>query len=234
MKNEDYISRFKDAPFITEEPLDIIIGGAGGISSWLIVLLSRLQHNLHIYDFDSYEAHNLSGQLIDIQSIGKNKAEAIKELALKLSGNTDIDCYGKYEESSMASNIMICGFDNMEARKTFFNNWLAFVETQEDKSSCIYIDGRLTAETFQIFTLVGDDVNKIKIYQEYQLFADGEVEEAICTFKQTSHIAAMIASMMVANFTNYLVNYKEKDDIRAVQYYIEYISPLNMLSNVLN
>jgi tRNA A37 threonylcarbamoyladenosine dehydratase len=55
--NEELMTRFKDAPFITEHPLDIIVIGAGGISSWAALFLSRLQHNLYVYDFDSFEVY---------------------------------------------------------------------------------------------------------------------------------------------------------------------------------
>jgi len=48
------------------------------------------------------------------------------------------------------------------------------------------------------------------------LFDDSEVEDEPCTLKQTTHMAAMIASYMTGFFTNFIVNVKEKDEVRQV------------------
>lgn len=50
--------RFSDAPwYIPNTP--VLIGGAGGIGSWLGVLLARQDLAITIYDFDSVDLTNL-------------------------------------------------------------------------------------------------------------------------------------------------------------------------------
>ena len=60
---EEHSSRFKDAPWFPKEETNVIVGGAGGIGSWLTLLLSRAGFYPVVYDFDVLEGHNLAGQL---------------------------------------------------------------------------------------------------------------------------------------------------------------------------
>ena len=57
-----------------------------------------------------------------------------------------------------------------------------------------FIDGRLTAEQLQIYCVKYQDIER---YRTEALFSDSDVPDAPCTMKQTSHVAAMIASYMV-------------------------------------
>lgn len=214
--NEELMTRFKDAPFITEHPLDIIVIGAGGISSWAALFLSRLQHNLYVYDFDSFETHNLGGQCAREKDLGKNKAEAIKDLIKEFSPETSIATYGKYEEESMTAPIVICGPDNMAVRKLSFEKWAAEADRE------IFIDARLSAETgFVYVVLPGMEAEYRKT-----LFSDSEAEEPLCSFKQTTHCAAMIGSLITSLFTNWLANKNLEDDVREVPFKTEFIIPL--------
>lgn len=215
MKKE-LMTRFSDAPFITEEPLDIIIIGAGGISSWVALFISRLQHNLYVYDHDSFEEHNLGGQCVRERDLGKNKAEAVKDIVSEFSPETSVSTYGKYEEESMTAPIVICGPDNMEVRKLAFEKWAA----QKDRE--LFIDGRLSAETGFVFVVTPG------LEEDYRLtlFSDAEGDEPLCSFKQTTHCAAMIGSFITSLFTNWLANKNLGDSVRELPFKTEFIIPL--------
>lgn len=62
---ETHSSRFKDAPWFPKEETAIIVGGAGGIGSWLSLLLSRAGFYPIVYDYDRLEEHNLGKSIID-------------------------------------------------------------------------------------------------------------------------------------------------------------------------
>jgi hypothetical protein len=113
---------------------------------------------------------------------------------------------------------MFSAFDNMEARKVMFANWkreaLAFEES-------IFIDGRLLAEQLQVFFVTLD---KADFYEDVYLFEDSEVEDASCSYKQTTHFAATIAAKMVQGFTNWLA----KDAMAEVPFYYEEFGTLFM------
>lgn len=226
--NKDNIERFKDAPWLPKERLQIIIGGAGGISSWLALLLSRINvdNNLDItvYDFDKIEKHNLGGQFYSTNQIGLLKVSAVRQ-NIKLFSDCDIKTYGEYKKDSLIAPIMFSGFDNMSAREIFFSNWkTAYNNIKNDVVSPIFIDGRLNAEQIQIFCV--DNEDKIKEYEK-KLFPENYIADAPCTFKQTSHIATMIASYMVSFFTNHLANCYQQSG-RTVPFFFEVITPLNL------
>ena len=330
--NEIHTSRFKDAPWFAKEEINTVIGGAGGIGSWLTLLLCRAGFTPVVYDFDRLEEHNLAGQMYSKQDAISNKLKvtALKENC-KAFADTDINIFSeRITEETMSHNYVFSAFDNMKARKDMFGAWKVFVEdwksnllpqelvdveektefdvilkaagasklavvklvkdltgaglkeakdmvytldlipgqistpiivkenlnyeeaealvdlfkdigasaeltpihkTEKQMSNIpgdtpIFIDGRLRAEQMQIFCVTP---NNIEAYEAH-LFDDTEVEDAPCTLKQTSHSAAMIASHMVAFFTNHLTNNNAKDIERNVPFLWEYFIPLDYLT----
>lgn len=228
--NEQY-GRVKGAAwFPLLHKKDILLLGQGGIGSWVALLLSRIGVNLHTYDMDTYESHNMTGQLVRAQDIGKNKAESMKEIIHEFSPDCDVMTNGEYKPSSMSNDIVICGFDNMKARRIAFENWNANVleMTPEERKHCFFMDGRLNVEQLQILCISGDREDLRERYEKEFLFDDSVVPEAECTFKQTSHSAAMIAGHMVAFLTNWVFNSEKGKSIRTVPFYYEYVTPLNL------
>ena len=239
---EEHSSRFKDAPWFPKEETNVIVGGAGGIGSWLTLLLSRAGFYPVVYDFDVLEGHNLAGQLYTQKDaeIRALKVDALKSLC-KHFADTDITVMAeKYTKDSMSHHYVFSAFDNMQARKDMFAAWKEYVKEWEDfkgiadaahipnisLSEPIFIDGRLTAEQMQIFCVTPDLIAEY----EKHLFDDTEVEDAPCTMKQTSHSAAMIASHMVGFFTNHMTNNAVKDKDRTVPFFWEYFIPINYIN----
>lgn len=188
----------------------ILLAGLGGIGSWVALLLGRLQPKMmFICDDDIVDATNMSGQFYSIFDAGKAKTTAAcTMLANYANYYSPVTFNEKYTKDSGTSDIMICGFDNMLARKIFFNNWKNRVESlpEERRKECLYLDGRLAAEIFQILCIRGDDTYNMERYEREFLFSDIEADETICSYKQTSFCANMIASCMVNLFVNFCAN----------------------------
>lgn len=216
-------ARFKDAPWYVAQ--EIIVGGVGGIGSWLSFLLSRADHSLYLYDMDTVDLSNIGGQLFSSDDVGKLKTEAIKQMIKKYSFNLQIETFGRYEETSMTSNIMFSCFDNMAARKIMVTNWYNYQmskEIRDQKEVNVFIDGRLEAESLIIYALKSStDYNR---YMN-EFFDDSQVPDAPCTFRATSHNAALIAGNMVAILNNLITNKVEGMEVRDVPYKIKYQLP---------
>jgi len=221
MRRDEIRGRFKDAPWYDNLSANCIVGGAGGIGSWLSFLLARAGFTPILYDYDEIELHNMGGQLFGTKDIGKCKTEAMEEF-IKEYADIEISTFeGKYDEESMTGLYVFSAFDNMKARKDMFENWY---EANKENPYAVFIDGRLLFEQLTIFCVTPDKADK---YREH-LFDDSEIEAENCTMKQTSHSASLIASLMVGFFTNHVTNAKSDGNPRHVPFRYEYFIPLNM------
>lgn len=208
---EETTSRFSGAIWyeaITRKR--IILAGLGGIGSYVAFLLSRMHPaSITLYDDDKVEAVNMSGQFYSLNDVNNFKASAIYS-KMKVYSNfyNGLALVRKFNEDSNSGPIMICGFDNMSARKTFFNSWAGYVSrcSIDGRKSCLFIDGRLAAEEFQVIAVQGDDESAMSRYRSEWLFSDEEAEETLCSYKQTTFMANMIGSVMVNIFVNFVAN----------------------------
>lgn len=189
-------SRFRDAPFFEEaSKIEVCIGGLGGIGTWLALYLSRIVPVIYGYDFDEVEEVNLAGQLFGQHNVGQTKVGAVKSM-IEEFGHAQFYPMAEaiIEESDIPENYVFSAFDNMKARKILFELWKA------NDMRELFVDGRLLADQYEVYIV---QKGQEKRY-EATLFDDSEVEEVACTFKQTSHFAAICAARMVHGFTNYL------------------------------
>lgn len=224
---DETTSRFSGAIWYEQIQKQIVtLAGVGGIGSYCAFLLARMKpERLIIYDPDKVEAVNMSGQLY-----GRNDLGAYKGVALANMIKNYADYYSmithteRFTEESEATDIMICGFDNMEARKVFYNKWKSHIsgKSEEEKAKCLFIDGRLAAEEFQVLSIQGNDNRAMAEYEVMWLFNDAEAEETICSYKQTTFMANMIASVMVNVFVNFIANQCGPIIDRDVPFFISY------------
>lgn len=224
MESQQY-NRFKDAPWFPERDEVTMIGGAGGIGSWLTFFLNKAGFKTIVYDFDTIEEHNLGGQLFRQNDVGDTKVNAIYKIVNEFCGQQVTTFNERITGDSPTHYFMFSAFDNMQARKDLFEVWKRSIPNCP--VTPIYLDGRLTMEQLQIFCVTPENMEQ---YEKDYLFNDSEVEDAPCTMRQTSHSAAMIASHMVGFFTNHITNIYERDIIREVPFYYEYFIPLNLTS----
>ena len=151
----------------------------------------------------------MSGQLYGQTDVGNYKSTALATMIKNYANyNNIVALNDRFEADSEATDIMICGFDNMAARRLFFNKWVHHVQSkpEEERKNCLFIDGRLAAEEFQVLCIKGNDEYNINRYSNEYLFSDAEADETICSYKQTTFCANMIASYMVNLFVNFCAN----------------------------
>lgn len=208
---DEATSRFSSAIWYDNiKKKTVTLAGVGGIGSYVGFLLARMKPAfMFIYDDDIVEAVNMSGQLYGQSDLGRPKVSALAGMIRNYAGYGNVFAMTeRFTNESEASDIMICGFDNMAARRLFFNKWVNHVQSkpEEERKNCLFIDGRLAAEEFQILCIKGDDEYNINRYNNEFLFSDAEADETICSYKQTTFCANMIASYMVNLFVNFCAN----------------------------
>lgn len=208
---DDSTSRFSGTEWynaITQKR--VVIAGVGGIGSNLAFQIARMHPAvLSLFDPDVVEEANMSGQLFGRDDIGKYKVSAIYDMLYNYAPSPIIYTHrNRFLATNNPYDIAMCGFDNMEARKTFFNVWKNHVASLEDdrKKECLYLDGRLSIDMLQVFCITGDDPYNMQRYEQEFLFSDAEAEETVCSMKQTTYLASMIASLMTNLFVNFVAN----------------------------
>lgn len=208
---DESTTRFSGAEWFNEiQKARIIVAGIGGIGSNVAFQLARMiPANLTLYDDDNVEMVNMAGQLFSNNNIGESKVDAIANMIYNYTSMKQVLAIkDKFTLDKEPGDIMICGFDNMRARKTFFNSWCNHISNKsiEERSKCLYLDGRLSMDTLQILCIKGDDQYNIDRYEREFLFADYEADATVCSRKQTTYLACMISSLMVNLFTNFIAN----------------------------
>lgn len=220
-------ARYRGAKWFDEiSKLSVTLVGLGGIGSHTAFQLSRLNFKtMSLFDYDKVEGINLSGQLYSIHDMFALKTEAIWRMLSKYSPQqTNVSTFNVRAENvtEYNSDIFISGLDNMGTRKFLFDKW----ENNGIKSD-LFIDGRLSADSFQIFSMQKTDNECKKIYKDKYLFQDSEGDNVVCSFKQTTYMASMIASMICNIIINYVVG--KMNDVSLIPFMTEYDSNIMQL-----
>ena len=116
-------SRFSDASWFHQSGERVIIGGAGGIGSWLSLLLARVGFDIYLVDFDLVESHNIGGQFFKASDVGMYKTASVNQSIKSFCGNEINTLNERVGENFQGDIFMFSAFDNMEARKHLFNSW---------------------------------------------------------------------------------------------------------------
>lgn len=231
-QNHDREVRFKDADwFDVFRERSIVLGGVGGIGSWLSLFLARANpKNLSMFDDDNVDIGNLGGQFFANSQIGEHKVLAAQQA---IEGFTDMGT-GKtimnlrYEKGGLSDvplrdlGAVFVGFDNMKARAEMFYDWEDICDRLFPRENSIFIDGRMLAEGYQIFAIGQHDRDARILYKEIFLKNDSEIEDLPCTLRATSHAAASLAANMMGIYTNHLSNIVLGDNIREVPFFYDF------------
>ena len=198
--------------------LNIIVAGIGGIGSNAVYQIARMTPAaIYMYDGDIVDVANMSGQLYSREDIGVAKVDALYNMISRYTNTPAVISLNEnFTSTTEAGDIMICGFDNMHARKVFFNAWKQHVLStpEAERNQCLYLDGRLSIDNLQVFCITGDNTWAMEEYSDNYLFLDSEADATICSMKQTTYLACMIGSFItnllvnfVANQTNPIISY---------------------------
>lgn len=204
-------SRFSGAEwFQVAEQQEITFAGLGGIGSWGAFILSRIHPaKMYLYDGDTVEVVNMSGQLYGNMDTFQPKADAIGQFIRNYADYYQANSYAtRFTDNTQATDIMISGFDSMAARKMYFTAWLKHLQTvpKSKLPHCLYIDARMSAEELQIYCMTGADRDYIVEYRDHHLFTDEEADAHLCSYKQTTFCAAIMGGLISNLFVNFCTN----------------------------
>ena len=227
-------ARFRSAEWFSAAQQPVLLVGAGGLGSNIAVSLCRVlgDKKLILLDPDRIEPINLAGQNFGIYDVGRYKAEVVKSQCLNFNPMLHVTAgmvaYGVDTESNLVSpSIYISGLDNMATRALMYSKWKSKVDMAGDdfKKSYLLIDSRLSAETWQIFCIEGNNEKAMKEFEDKWLFSDEEADSTVCSYKQTAFAAQMCAGYVTNLYVNHCFNMTKQPDnplLRYVPFMTEY------------
>ena len=193
--------RFSGLSWATEvQEKEITIIGLGGIGSNVALPLARLNpKKLFLIDPDVVEEVNLAGQAFFNNHIGMKKVDAVAEVLYSWAGYKKIVAIPTLlTEGTDFGEITITGFDNMNARKIAFTNFM------DSPAAKLLVDARMSVDTIQIFTLLKEDTEFLDIYRDKWLFSDAAAQTVPCSMKQTSYTGSILGGLVVNIIINYI------------------------------
>ena len=187
-----------------EMRVDVI--GCGAVGSPLIMILAKLGiKNIHVWDFDLIESHNIPNQLFYNEDIGKQKVDAIAEHVFRATG-TQLTTHNEAVDGSQElGQVVFLVTDTMASRKEIWDK--AIVNNYEVE---VMFETRMGARIGKIYTINPNDLTHIKFW-EGTLCSDEVAVPSECGGKTSvGPTANAIAAITSWQFIDWFVYFKEQ------------------------
>lgn len=180
--------------------LHVSVLGVGAVGRQVAIQLAGIGvQNICIVDPDTVELSNVTTQAYLRSEVGMPKVEAMASLlraiepsisvSAEFRGATRADCGKK-------GGVVFCCVDSIELRRRFFG-------FSKIAPAALWLDGRMLAETLQVFAAHPGNEHSAKLYEQ-TLFSHEEAEEGRCTARVTLYVANITAGLMVHQFARFL------------------------------
>jgi molybdopterin/thiamine biosynthesis adenylyltransferase len=169
---------------------EVHIIGCGATGSYVALFLAKLGvQNLHLWDFDSVEPHNLPNQVFRMKDVGRTKVEALAEILEEASGVKATVHNEKVDGSTKLKGVVFLLVDSMDARKAIWSGAIKFKLEVE-----LMVETRMAIDNGRIYAIRPSTPGDIRLW-EGTLYSNEEAEESACTNKVVGPTVAFISSL---------------------------------------
>ena len=178
--------------------------GVGAIGRQVATQLAAIGvPKVKIYDFDIVEIVNLAAQGFLESDLGLPKVEAVAKICKAINSEIEITpINARFKRSDDTRGIIFCCVDSIKTREFIWN------AIKDD--TFLFIDARMSAETFRILTASKSDVD----YYPTTLFQPEEAFTGSCTTKSTIFCASIAAGMMIEQLARWLRDIPTDQDLQ--------------------
>lgn len=171
---------------------EVHVIGVGATGSYVALLLAKMGvQNIHVWDFDDVESHNLPNQVYRLKDVGRAKVDALKEIISDATG-IEISAHNQAVTGGMAlRGIVFLLVDSMNVRKDIWSGSLKFKLPVE-----LMVETRMAIDNGRVYAIRPSRPADIKLW-EGTLYSDEEAEESPCTSRSIAPTVAYIASLAV-------------------------------------
>lgn len=190
-----------------EHQCRVTILGAGATGSFTALALAKLGFkDIHIWDGDTVERHNVPNQLHRWSDMGSSKVDATKAIVASFCDGLDevtpmITTHNQMfeEEDELTYGIVVCAADSMEARELFWRKIKGSLKVD------LYLDPRVGGQLFHLYSIIPHNPEHIEIY-EASLHSDEEGSEVPCGERATCDMSFLVASRVTRAIRRFVVS----------------------------
>ncbi|MBI3572019.1 ThiF family adenylyltransferase [Candidatus Kaiserbacteria bacterium] len=177
--------------------VDVI--GCGAVGSRIAMEMAKLGvRNLHLWDGDCVESHNIANQLFTLTDIGRPKVEALAEAILAATGLESTAHHQRIESPVTLGSVVFLAVDTMAARRAIFKDCLHLKFTTQ-----VVIDVRMGVEELRVYGFNPRSRAEVLAW-EATLTNDAQTVESACGARTTvGATAGITACIAVHRFLQY-------------------------------
>lgn len=189
-------------PADVTDPIHII--GVGALGSHVAEVLVRLGcTNIHLWDFDVVDTHNITNQLYRAKDIGKDKTEALAEILTDINPQVELKEHGKYETQALSGHVFLM-VDSIELRKEIVTH------LKDNKYIKSMYDARMRLTDAQSYAADWTKLTDVEELLNTMQFTSEEAQSstpvsACGTALSVTPTVKMIAAVTVSNFVNLIL-----------------------------
>jgi molybdopterin/thiamine biosynthesis adenylyltransferase len=185
-------------PEVFNKPVHLI--GVGATGSWIAIMLAKLGvKEIHCWDFDILENHNLCNQGFRTHQIGMQKVEAVFDMCANMSEIEVITHNEKVTGATPLTGIVFILTDTMHSRKDIWEGACKFKGSID-----LVIETRMGLDMCRIYNVNPTDMDECLAYEK-TFCSDDIAEVSACgTSKSVVTSAVTTASMATRQMLNYL------------------------------
>jgi molybdopterin/thiamine biosynthesis adenylyltransferase len=151
--------------------------------------------DIHTWDFDTVEPHNVPNQAFGLNDVGKPKVEALQAMIEVQTGTTISAHNQRVDGSESFGNVVFLLVDSMDTRKAIWEAGLKL-----NPSVSLVVETRMGADQGRIYAINPNDMTDIEAW-ESSLYSSAEAQASACgTNPSVGPTAMMVASMAVWQF----------------------------------
>lgn len=184
-------------PETFNKPVHLI--GVGGTGSWIAIMLAKLGvKEIHCWDFDILENHNLCNQAFMTEQVDMLKVMAVNEICRNMASNGVHVHAERVTGETPLNGIVFILTDTMHSRKDIWLNACKFKPNVEH-----VIETRMSLDMCRVYNVNPMDMDECEAYEK-TFCSDDVAEVSACgTSKSVVTSAVTTASVAVRQFLNW-------------------------------
>ena len=173
--------------------------GVGASGSWLALMLAKLGvKDIHVWDFDEVENHNICAQAFTKSQVGEFKVDAVQIMCESMSDINITTHNERVTGETVLSGIIFVLTDTMHSRKDIWERACKFKPNID-----LVIETRMSLDMCRIYNVNPMDMDECEAYEK-TFCSDDVAEVSACgTSKSVVTSAVTTASVAVRQFLNW-------------------------------